>query len=58
MLKESQRALKVARMPLTRDSLIQAVAKQPQVLIINCHGSRDKNGDHWLMFESQSKPTE
>jgi hypothetical protein len=55
-LKNSHRNLCVARRPLTRDSLGDAITTlYPQILIINCHGMTTKNG-YYLCFEKAEKP--
>ena len=57
-LTQNNMPLRVAKMPLTATSLYEATDLQPQILIINCHGGKDRYmKKFWLCFEDYDQPT-
>jgi len=57
-LTQNNMPLRIAKMPLTKTSLYEATDLQPQILIINCHGGKDRDmKKFWLCFEDYDEPT-
>lgn len=56
-LKKSGKPLRIAKRPLTRENLAEAITTlYPQILVINCHGSMTNNKNYYLCFEQVEKP--
>ena len=50
--------MRVAKIPLTRSAMHEAIRLKPEILVINSHGARDYSGNYWLCFESEKNPVE